>query len=65
MYLALLAVLAAVAPAAAAAPTWWRPKRFNKNGSLLRFNYQLSDSGSITYVPGVQVRGDGGAGCQL
>lgn len=38
-----------------AAPTWWRPQRFNKDGSFLRFQYQLQDSGNITYVPGVQV----------
>lgn len=47
--------LAAV-PAPAAKPTRWRPKRRNPDGSLLRFQYQLSDQGTITYVPGVQVR---------
>jgi hypothetical protein len=39
-----------------AKPTWWKPKRRNRDGSLLRFQYQLSDEGTITYVPGVQVR---------
>ncbi|KAL4444089.1 hypothetical protein ABPG75_011826 [Micractinium tetrahymenae] len=34
--------------------SWWRPQRFNPDGSLLKFNYILSES-TITYVPGVQV----------
>jgi hypothetical protein len=50
-----LAAAAAAAPTAAAATTWWRPPGRNPNGSLLRFQYQLSDSGAITFVPGVQV----------
>jgi hypothetical protein len=58
----LLCVLAAAATAplaAAATPTWWKPQRYNKDGSLLRWNYQLSDQGTISYVPGQQVS----AGC--
>jgi hypothetical protein len=43
------------ATAAAAAAAWWKPRGRNPDGSLLRFQYQLSDSGAITYVPGVQV----------
>lgn len=61
----LLAALAAPLLAAAAVPaarpppkpkpTWWRPRRYNRDGSLLRWQYQLSDGGSVRYVPGVQV----------
>ena len=47
---------AATAPTAApAAAAWWTPWGRNPDGSLLRFQYQLSDSGAITFVPGVQV----------
>ena len=38
-----------------AATPWWKPQRYNPDGSLLRFQYQLSDSGTIPVVPGVQV----------
>lgn len=35
---------------------WWKPARLT-NGTFTRFQYQLSDSGSISIVPDVQVRG--------
>ncbi|PSC75895.1 B Chain Kynurenine Aminotransferase Ii Inhibitor [Micractinium conductrix] len=34
---------------------WWKPQRYNADGSFTRFQYQLSDAGTITYVAGVQV----------
>ncbi|KAI7842468.1 hypothetical protein COHA_003822 [Chlorella ohadii] len=57
--LLLLLLLLAVGPplAAAAAVTWWKPARRNADGSLLRWQYQLSadTAADIKYVPGVQV----------
>lgn len=42
---------------AAAAVTWWKPPRLNRDGSFLRWQYQLSadTAADIKYVPGVQV----------
>lgn len=43
-------------PVAKAPPLrWWKPARYT-NGTFTRFQYQLSDSGSIPAVPGVQAR---------
>jgi len=53
------------ASVAAAAARWWRPQRYSPDGNLTRFQYQLSDEGTITYIPGVQVGCHQGVGTSV